>query len=54
MSKHTEHLPRRDLNKGVPSKGSNQRSLKELAARQGLGTKADAKNAKARTWKPER
>lgn len=55
MGKHDEHLPdRRHLNKAVnpvnPVNGvvASKKSLVEMARGQGSGTKADAKNAKAR------
>lgn len=49
MGVHDKHLPRRDDNKGIGFQADvTFKQRKEIAAKQGQGTKADAKKAKAR------
>jgi hypothetical protein len=46
--KHTGHLPKQHLNKGVAhNTKASPKTLKQVAARQGEVTKKDAKAAKA-------
>lgn len=50
VGKHNEHLPRKDLNKGVGKTlyPSDSKTLERLARAQGEKTKSDAKAAKDR------
>jgi hypothetical protein len=50
MGKHDQHLPRRNDNRGIHpnSPGVSARERKDIAAKQGRGTKDDAKAARAR------
>jgi hypothetical protein len=46
--KHTSHLPKQNLNKGVAhNTKASPKTLKNVAARQGEKTKKDAKEARA-------
>jgi hypothetical protein len=50
MGQHDKHLPRRDDNKGISMSQANvtPRQRKDVAAKQGRGTKQDAKAARAK------
>jgi hypothetical protein len=50
MGQHDKHLPRRNDNKGIAQDQKNvtPRQRKDVAAKQGRGTKDDAKAARAK------